>query len=331
MADLQWLATTPATDPAALKRTQAAGRAGTLPPTPLTAVPPTPTFPTGPSPKRQKMMIDDSNVHEFEAEVYNATCPQLFLEPTKSFAESLALMEAFTHPNNQNPSPVRKTRKRTTAELAADEAEAQNLQSFMLAGDEQQASMATTATGGDEGAVRAVANSQNFARFKTLATIKANHEEADRRKKEEEARVAQVKRQAQMEAEAQKRRDMEANRQQAEAQERQQQRISRCCSRTSYSRTKRFEPPSRYPMRTRLRCRKLHSRRLNPSSLLSYGSRPPWLHLPPLRTLVGRCRILWAALRWQRQPRTTLLLALPGLFHPSLTTPWPAPQASSNL
>jgi transcription factor SPT20 len=223
MADLQWLATTPATDAAALKRMQAAGRAGTMPPTPLTAVPPTPTFPTGPSPKRQKMMIDDSNVHEFEAEVYNATCPQLYLEPTKNFAESLALMEAFTHPNNQNPSPVRKTRKRTTAELAADEAEAQSLQSFMLAGDEQQASMATTATGGDEGAVRAVANSQNFARFKTLATIKANHEEADRRKKEEEARVAQAKRQAQMEADAQKRRDMEANRQQAEAQERQQQ------------------------------------------------------------------------------------------------------------
>jgi transcription factor SPT20 len=80
--------------------------------------------------------------------------------------------------------------------------------------------MATTSAGGDEGAVRAAANTQNFARMKTLTTIKANHEEADRRKKEEDARLAQAKRQAQLEAEAQKRRDMETNRQQAAEHER---------------------------------------------------------------------------------------------------------------
>jgi transcription factor SPT20 len=221
LADIQLLATTPMPDAATLKRMQAAGRAGAMPPTPMTAVPPTPTFSNGPSPKRQKMVLDDSNVHEFESELYNATCPKLHLEPTKSFAESLALMEAITHPNNKNDAPVRKTRKRTTAELQADEAEAAATQRFMLAGDEQQANMATTATGGDEGAVRAN-NTQNFSRLKTLATIKANHEEADRRKKEEDARIAQAKRQAQLEAEAQKRRDLETNRQQAENQERQQ-------------------------------------------------------------------------------------------------------------
>ncbi|KAL5115705.1 hypothetical protein ACEQ8H_006417 [Pleosporales sp. CAS-2024a] len=221
LADMQLLATTPMPDIAALKRMQAAGRAGAMPPTPMTAVPPTPTFSNGPSPKRQKMVLDDSNLHEFEAELYNATCPKLHLEPTKSFAESLALIEAMTHPNNKNEAPVRKTRKRTTAELQADEAEAAATQRFMLAGDEQQANMATTATGGDDGAVRAN-NTQNFSRLKTLANIKANHEEADRRKKEEAARIAQAKRQAQIEAEAQKRRDMETNRQQAENQERQQ-------------------------------------------------------------------------------------------------------------
>jgi transcription factor SPT20 len=223
LTDMQLLATTPMPDVATLKRLQAAGRAGGMPPTPMTAVPSTPTFPTGPSPKRQKMVLDDSNIYEFESEFYNATCPKLHLEPTRSFAESLALMDATTHPNNKNEAPARKTRKRTTAELQADEAEAAATQRFMLAGDEQQANMAATATGGDEGVVRATTNTQNFARLKTLATIKANHEEADRRKKEEEARVAQAKRQAQIEADTQKRRDMENNRQQAEIQERQQQ------------------------------------------------------------------------------------------------------------
>lgn len=227
LSDMSILATTPATDFAALKRMQATGRGAGMPPTPLTAVPPTPTFSAGPSPKRQKMMIDDSNVHEFEAELLNATCPKLYLNPTKSLAESVALIDAMTHPNNKNPPPERKTRKRTTAELAADEADAQNLQSFMLAGDEQQATLNTTTTGGDEGAVRAAANTMSFARFKTLASIKANHEEADRRKKEEDARQAQAKRQAQMESEAQKRRDMEANRQQAEVQEQRQQLLAR--------------------------------------------------------------------------------------------------------
>ena len=221
LADMQLLATTPVPDMAALKRMQAQGRAAGMPPTPMTAVPSTPTFPNGPSPKRQKMVLDDSNLHEFEAEVLNATCPPLYLEPTRSFGQSLALMDAITHPNNKNPAPPRKTRKRTTAELAADEAEAQGLQRFMLAGDEFQGIMMAAATGNDDNAVRAAANSQTFARFKTIANIRANHEENDRRKKEEDARVAQAKRQAQMEAELQRKRELE-NRQQAEVAERQQ-------------------------------------------------------------------------------------------------------------
>lgn len=221
LADIQLLATTPVPDMAALKRMQAQGRAAGMPPTPLTGVPSTPTFPNGPSPKRQKMVLDDSNLHEFEAEVLNNTCPPLYLEPTKSFGESLALMDAITHPNNKNPAPPRKTRKRTTAELAADEAEAQGLQRFMLAGDEFQSVMAAAATGNDDNAVRAAANSQTFARFKTIANIRANHEENDRRKKEEDARIAQAKRQAQMEAELQRKRELES-RQQAEVAERQQ-------------------------------------------------------------------------------------------------------------
>ncbi|CAI6336402.1 unnamed protein product [Periconia digitata] len=211
--DIQILAATPASEAALNRRNQVAGRASGNPPTPLTAVPPTPGLSTGRSPKRQKMVIDDSNVHEFEAAILDAQCPKLYLEPTKNLMESVALIEKWTHPNNKQPSPERKSRKRTTAELAADEAEAADIQRYLLAGDEGQAGKTAAASGDDsQHAARSGANQQTFSRFKTLTTIRLNHEEAERRKKEEEARVAQAKRQAQLEAEAQKRRD-EANRQ----------------------------------------------------------------------------------------------------------------------
>ncbi|KAF1980398.1 hypothetical protein BU23DRAFT_548551 [Bimuria novae-zelandiae CBS 107.79] len=224
-ADLTILANTPQQDAATMRRNQAVARAAGNPPTPLTAVPPTPSaLAASRSPKRQKTVLDENNLYEFEAAVFHETCPKLYLEPTKSLEETLALMEAHTHPNNQNSPPARKTRKRTTAELAADEAEAADMQRYMLAGDEFQASKTATAAGGDEGqhAVRASANQQTFSRFKTLAAIKTNHEEAERRKKEEEARQAQAKRQAQMDAEAQKRREMEANDQAAMLQKKQE-------------------------------------------------------------------------------------------------------------
>lgn len=214
LEDITILANTPVPDAATIRRNQAAARAAGNPSTPLTAVPPTPsTLAAGRSPKRQKMMVDENNIHEVQAALLNETCPKLYLEPTKTFAETLALMEAHTHSNNQNSPPVRKTRKRTTAELQADEAEAADMQRYMLAGDEHQASNIATAAGGDESqhAVRAAANHETFSRFKTLSAIRNNHDEAERRKKEEEARQAQAKRQATMEAEAQKRREMEAN------------------------------------------------------------------------------------------------------------------------
>jgi transcription factor SPT20 len=229
-ADMVLLANTPVPDP--VRRNHVTGRAGGNPATPLTAVPPTSTLATGRSPKRQKMMVDENNLYEVEAAIYDAQCPKLYLEPTKNFAESLALMEAITHPNNKNPPPERKTRKRTTAELAADEAEAADMQRYMLAGDEGQAGKTAAATGGDDGqhAVRADANQQTFSRFKALSTIKTNHEDAERRKKEEEARALHAKRQAQAEADVQKQRRETENRaaeQNAAMQQQQQQQQQR--------------------------------------------------------------------------------------------------------
>lgn len=216
LVDMQLLATTPAVDLQTYRRNQAAGRAAGHPPTPLTAVPPTPTFPTGRSPKRPKMVIDETNAYEFEAALLRETSPRLYLEPTKDLYESLALMDAITHPNNKNPPPPRKSRKRTVAELAADEAEAADVQRFMLAGDEFQSTKAAATAGGEDGqpAVRDP-NFQTFSRFKALQQIRMQHEEAGRRKKEEEMLQSQAKKQAQ-ELEAKKRKEMEAQKQQAE-------------------------------------------------------------------------------------------------------------------
>lgn len=212
--DMELLAQTELSDIQAYRRDRAAGRATGHPPTPLAPEPPTPTFPTGRSPKRAKMVIDGSNVYEFESEVLNKTCPKLYLEPTKNLAESVALIDALTHPNNKNPAPPRKSRKRTTAELAADEAEAADIQRFMLAGDDGQAAKTAAVGGGEDGqpAVRG-ADFQTFSRFKVLETIKMVHDEKVRRKKEEEAAQAQAKRLAQNEQDTKKRKEMEANRQ----------------------------------------------------------------------------------------------------------------------
>lgn len=222
LTDIQLLATTPAPDIQTYRRNQAVGRTASTPtmahpPTPLTAIPPTPTLSTGRSPKRQKMVIDESNVYEFESELYLKTAPKLFLEPTEDLHASLELMVAMTHPNNLNPPPPRKARKRTTAELAADEAEEADRQRFMLAGDEWQDTKTASAATGDEGQSRGgAANFQTFSRFKTLASIKSNHEEAERRKKQEEAQLLFHKRQAQADAEDKRKKEQEVAAKQAE-------------------------------------------------------------------------------------------------------------------
>ncbi|KAH7128449.1 Spt20 family-domain-containing protein [Dendryphion nanum] len=222
ITDLQLLATTPMSDIQTYRRNQQAGRSQDNPPTPLTTVPPTPTLPVGRSPKRQKMVIDESNAYEFEAEMLLATTPKLYLEPTRSLQEAVALIDVMTHPNNKNPAPARKSRKRTTAELAADEADAADIQRYMLAGDEFQASKTGTAAGQEEGQAQ-LRSGGNFSRFKALENIKRHHEENERRKKEEEARQQQAKRQAHAELEAQKKRE-EAARQAEQTALMQQQR-----------------------------------------------------------------------------------------------------------
>ncbi|KAK8178091.1 Spt20 family-domain-containing protein [Phyllosticta citrichinensis] len=187
------------------------------PPTPITSVPPTPSL--GRPAKRQRMILDESNIHAFEAEVINSTAPALYLEPSHSLAETVDLIEATTHPMNKNPPPAPKTRKRTTAELAADEAQFNADQNFMLFGDSSAPATGSGQMNGDgEGLRGGVATFEpRFSRFKTLENIKIQHEEAERLKKEEEARQAQLKREQQQAVEARQREREAANQHQQQA------------------------------------------------------------------------------------------------------------------
>jgi transcription factor SPT20 len=167
----------------------------------------------GPPAKRQKMILDKSNVHEFESLVLKSTGLPLYLEPAKSFAESLMIMDALKDPLHNAARPAAKTRKRTVAELAADEALAAKEERFMLIMDERLAASAgATTAGAGTSAVDAQsaagAFEPRFSRFKTLENIKMRHEENARLKEEEEANKELLKRQ-QAEAEALKKREQD--------------------------------------------------------------------------------------------------------------------------
>ncbi|KAF2085457.1 hypothetical protein K490DRAFT_75094 [Saccharata proteae CBS 121410] len=209
-AEVELLANLPMPDMSAARRQQsrtAATPGSAQPPTPLTSVPPTPSSSSRLA-KRQKMVLDETNIHEFEAHVINLTAPALYLDPAHSMLESQDIIEATSHPLNKNAPPAPKTRKRTTAELAADEAASAAEQSFMLFGDSQPGASAGQVSGEGETMRTGAPFEPRFSRFKTLENIKIAHEENERVKKEEEARQAQVKRQQQIDADEARRRDV---------------------------------------------------------------------------------------------------------------------------
>ncbi|KAK8245291.1 Spt20 family-domain-containing protein [Phyllosticta capitalensis] len=209
------MATTPMPDLSRRQARTAQTPISAHPPTPINSIPPTPSI--GRPAKRQRMILDETNIHDFEAGVINSTAPALYLEPAHSMGESLDIIEATTHPMNKNPPPALKTRKRTTAELAADEAQFNADQSFMLFGDSSGVGAGAAQMNGEGEGLRGGGSTFDvqFSRFRVLETIKIEHEEAERAKKEEEARQAQLKRE-QAANEARMREREAANQQQAE-------------------------------------------------------------------------------------------------------------------
>ena len=156
------------------------------PATPLSAVPPTPSA-SGPPAKKQKMMISAKDIPAFEAKLIAATASPLYLEPVDSLQEAQNVLQALQDPLFQNKPPAPKTRKRTVAELAADEALAAEEQRFMLIMDERlvpSANAAAGSTAAADGESGAASFEPRFERFKALEEIKLNHLEKARRDQE---------------------------------------------------------------------------------------------------------------------------------------------------
>ncbi|CZR57002.1 uncharacterized protein PAC_06891 [Phialocephala subalpina] len=175
----------------------------TVPPTPTTAAPPTPQLNMAPPAKRVKKAradLDVSNIYAVESQITLARTADLNLEPVANAAEAAALLSSLAHPMHSEKPPAPKTRKRTVAEMAADEAQAADQERFMLVLDERLSSNASGAPGGanpanGDGPAGGVSFEPRFERFKALENIKANHEENKRQEKlrqEEAARKQRV-------------------------------------------------------------------------------------------------------------------------------------------
>ncbi|KAF2663383.1 hypothetical protein BT63DRAFT_125978 [Microthyrium microscopicum] len=207
-AEIRILATTPYDDAAMHKRI---GSDSGLPhpPTPLASVPSTPINSHRPNPnKKPRMLLDESSVKDFEAQVLLAQNPVLHLEPAKDFAHSQAIMDKLRSPNHDAPRAKPKTRKRTIAEVAAEEAEAAQEEKFLLNYDDRQMAIITSTSGQANANTDGQANSEfTFKRFKTLEQIRAKAESAKHEKELKEAEIKSQQAKAQQAAEEQKKKE----------------------------------------------------------------------------------------------------------------------------
>lgn len=182
------------------------------PPTPQLSVPPTPITQTsrGPLSQSQKMCLEQDDLYSFQADLLVATEPPLYLEPVDHPQDAEKVLEMLQHPMHQEKPPSPKTRKRTTAEVAADDAQAAEAERRMLIMDER-IKPAGAGTGANEN--QAAAATLGFSRFKTIEMVRQKHEEAERIKKEEEARAMMEKKQAEEQNAVQQRQAQMAQRQ----------------------------------------------------------------------------------------------------------------------
>ena len=152
------------------------------PGTPLSAVPPTPSLEKAPPLKRQKMKVDPKDLLDYEAGIVRATAPPIFLEPVKTFEEAQALQNFLKDPLYDEEPPSPKGRKRTVAELAADDALAKEQERFMLIMDERNSGgSAAVNVNAVDGQASSGLFQPRFERFNALDNIKAQNEERKRR------------------------------------------------------------------------------------------------------------------------------------------------------
>ncbi|PWY89964.1 hypothetical protein BO70DRAFT_131568 [Aspergillus heteromorphus CBS 117.55] len=211
-AELTLLATTP--DPKAAK--QPASSATSRPQPSSSTAPPSPganQADRGHVAKRQKMLVEPQDFLECESRLTRALAPPLFLDPVNSFDAAQDLLKYMESPLHREPPPSPKRRKRTVAELAADEALAAEEERFMLIMDERLEPTNTGGVGGPKSAVVDDAGGSapfepRFSRFKTLENIRMQHEEKAKREHEIKLKQEMAKRQ-QQEQERERRRVIE--------------------------------------------------------------------------------------------------------------------------
>lgn len=206
MEDLNILSQTPYQDPPSHKPGGFSATPTMAHPSPMTPVPPTPKMSNHP-----RMMIDETNVHEWESLIVNNTAPPLILQPAKSFEESQAIIDVLADPCHSELPPPPKGRKRTMAELEADEAQAATQERFMLSCDDRHTSMLSSNANGAAGeASRAgAAGEAQFKRFRLIESLKLQQVESKRVEAEKDSQRASLKRQ-QAEADARKARERDA-------------------------------------------------------------------------------------------------------------------------
>ena len=193
----------------------------TIPQTPNAAIPSTPQTSMAPPAKRlkkAKMELDSSTLYAAESQITLATTAPLVLEPVDNATQAAALLEALAHPMHSEKPPSPKTRKRTVAEMAADEALAADQERYMLVLDERLGSNLTGAQGGansneSDGQAGGASFEPRFERFKTLENIRNQHEEAKKmeklRQQENERRVQLERERVKLKEEAEKREQQE--------------------------------------------------------------------------------------------------------------------------
>ncbi|KAH9216979.1 Spt20 family-domain-containing protein [Leptodontidium sp. 2 PMI_412] len=194
----------------------------TVPPTPTTAIPSTPQTSMAPPAKRVKKShaeLTSSNIYAAESQITFATTAPLMLEPVSSAGQAAALLESLAHPMHSDAPPAPKTRKRTVAEMAADEAQAADQERHMLIFDERLSPNTARAQGGGNpgdsvGQAGGVSFEPRFERFKTIENLKAQHEET---KRVEKLRREEAERKSRQEQERNKLRDEAEKREQEKA------------------------------------------------------------------------------------------------------------------
>lgn len=220
--ELSILATTPAPEPRN-RRGGAAAREAATPatatlPTPLHAIPANSSHSRPGTAKRQKMQVEEKDMHDFEAIMLRSTEPPLFLEPAADFEDALSIMKSLAHPLHDHVPIKPQGRKRTHAELAADEAQAADEERTLLIMDERvrPSISAGTLRGGAataDGHAAAEDFQPTFARFKAFEDIRTRHQQEALEKLQREAKDRDEQKAQQQQLERQQKEQQDALRQ----------------------------------------------------------------------------------------------------------------------